>query len=285
MQVSENTEETRLATAIASLATGEFPNRLNAWLRACLPYDNITILAYFPNQPPVPMMFESHQPKVHENIDQIYLAGAYLLDPFHDLHLKKAPAGVYRLSDIAPDKFRRNQYYLEYYGNTTLVDELVFVAHPAPGISLHVCLGRDSISGRRFSARELANANRIAPLVNALAAAHWQDLTSDGESAAGGFIASLINATNRAHGIVLSPRQAEVAMLVLQGHSSVSIGLKLGISFQTVKVFRKQLYRKCRISSQAELFNLMLPILGSLSAKALVKKKKRSPREACLAKQ
>ena len=265
MQTSEGTKEALLATAIASLNTNDFPKRLNAWLQICLPYDNITILAYFQNQPPVPMMFISHQPKVHENIDHIYLAGAYLLDPFYDLHINNAPAGVYRLSDIAPDNFRRNQYFLEYYRNTTMVDEIAFISYPSPGISLHVCLGRDSNSNKRFTMRELANAHRIAPLVTALTCAHWKDLMAEGEMAEGEFVASLIRATNHVHGISLSPRQAEVAMLVLQGHSSVSIGLRLGISYQTVKVFRKQLYRKCNISSQAELFNLMLPILGSLS--------------------
>ena len=50
---------------------------------------------------------------------------------------------------------------------------------------------------------------------------------------------------------------------MLKGNSSVSIGLKLGVSPQTVKVFRKQLYRKCDISSQAELFTMLLPLLGS----------------------
>lgn len=266
MQNCPDSQETLLAIAISGLGTDDFPGFLNSWLRICLPYDNITILAYFQNQSPVPLMFESSQPKVHENISQVYLTGAYLLDPFHDLHLRKAPAGVYRLSDIAPDKFRVHQYFLEYYDNTTLVDEVAFVAYPAPGTSLHVCLGRDSNSNKRFTAKEMANARQIAPLVTSLTSAHWKDLTSEGEVTKDGFVASLIRAARRTHGISLSLRQAEVAMLVLQGHSSVSIGLKLGISFQTVKVFRKQLYRKCRISSQAELFSLMLPILGSLSA-------------------
>ena len=75
-------------------------------------------------------------------------------------------------------------------------------------------------------------------------------------------VARLIEALETAHDVRLSKRQAEVALLILRGHSSVSIGLRLGISPQTVKVFRKQLYRKCRISSQAELFNLLLPLLG-----------------------
>jgi len=49
--------------------------------------------------------------------------------------------------------------------------------------------------------------------------------------------------------------------LILRGHSTMSIGLRLGLSPQTVKVFRKQLYSRCTISSQAELFALMLPLL------------------------
>lgn len=265
MHVLDQTEETQLAAAIVDLNNTTFPSLLNAWLKTCLSYDNITILAYFPNQSPVSMMIENRQPKVHENIKDVYLVGAYLLDPFHDLHINQAPAGVYRLSDIAPDKFRGNQYFLEYYKNTTMVDEVAFVSYPAPGISLHVCLGRDSFSNKRFAARDLATIQRIAPLVTSLTSVHWKDLAAKGASTEDEFVFSLIQATERAHGISLSPRQAEVAMLVLKGHSSVSIGLKLGISFQTVKVFRKQLYRKCRISSQAELFSLMIPILGLLA--------------------
>jgi len=260
-----HSEETLLAAAIADLGSGRFPISLNAWLKSCVAYDNITILAYFPNQPPTPVMFESQQPKVHENINEIYLGGAYLLDPFHDLHAKNAPSGLYRLSDIAPDKFHKNQYFLEYYRRTTIVDEVAFVSHPSPGISLHVCLGRDSFSNRRFSSRNLANAQRIAPIVNILTAKHWKDLAASSSAAKGGFVAALINAVNQALEIQLTPRQAEVAILILQGHSSVSIGLKLEISYQTVKVFRKQLYQKCAISSQAELFNLVLPLLGPLS--------------------
>jgi len=265
MQVSVYSEETLLATAINNLNSNLFPENLNAWLKSCLPYDNITILAYFPNQSPISVMFENSRPTVHKNFNEIYLAGAYLLDPFHDLHLKNAAPGVYRLGDIAPDNFHRNPYFLEYYGSTTMVDEFAFVSHPSPGISLHVCLGRDANSNRRFSSREIAIAHRIAPIVDSLTTRHWKNLTAENNEVGGEYITALVYSLNQSLGIQLTPRQAEVALLVLQGHSSVSIGLKLGISYQTVKVFRKQLYRKCAISSQAELFKLMLPILGSLS--------------------
>ncbi len=137
------------------------------------------------------------------------------------------------------------------------------IAYPSPGVSLHVCLGRDDLSKQRFTSKEIITAKRIAPIVTALCESHWQNLTSEGEYAEGEITSDLIETLKRVHGISLSPRQAEIAMLILQGHSSPSIGLRLGISFQTVKVFRKQLYKKCNISSQAELFTLMLPMLGT----------------------
>ena len=64
------------------------------------------------------------------------------------------------LADIAPDAFHRSRYYLEYYRQTTILDELTFIAYPAAGVSLHVCLGRDAASGRPFGAREVEACQR-----------------------------------------------------------------------------------------------------------------------------
>ncbi|MFV2034755.1 MAG: helix-turn-helix transcriptional regulator [Halocynthiibacter sp.] len=257
-----------LAAVISGLRSPGFARDLQNWLQACLAHDNITTLAYFKGSPPTPLITQSRHPKVHENINDVYLTGAYLLDPFHDLHLRGAAAGVYRLSEIAPDQFHRNRYFLDYYRNTTMVDEIAFVCYPAPGVSVHLCLGRDSNSNRRFSAGDIATARRIAPIVLSLSESHWQNLAPGQEHAESDITQNLMAVMKRNLGIALSPRQAEVAMMILRGHSSVSAGLRLGISYQTVKVFRKQIYRKCGISSQAELFSLMLPMLGALSPPA-----------------
>lgn len=56
----------------------------------------------------------------------------------------------------------------------------------------------------------------------------------------------------------LTAREQEVVQLVLVGHSSNAISLKLGISLTTVKTHRRNIYTKLQISSQAELFNLFL---------------------------
>ncbi len=254
--------ETLLAGAISGLSTDGFEAALCAWLSSSVDHDNITALAYFPDRAPVGLITKGKSPVVHADFKRLYLTHAYLLDPYYGLHVEQAPPGLYRMGDIAPDQFKRNEYYRDFYSKTTMLDEIAFVSYPAKGVSLHICLGRDACSRQRFSKRDLTAAHSIVPLVDVLSREHWKDLTSEGEHTTTDTISSLITALRKSRDISLSPRQAEVALLILRGHSSVSIGLQLGISPQTVKVFRKQLYKKCLISSQAELFSLLVPLLG-----------------------
>ncbi len=56
----------------------------------------------------------------------------------------------------------------------------------------------------------------------------------------------------------LTDREREVVQLILVGHNSNSIALKLSVSLSTVKTHRRNIYSKLQISSQAELFSLFL---------------------------
>lgn len=254
-------QEEYLAAAFTNVDTSDFEMRVSEWLTSVIPHDNIVFLAYYQDRRPTLLMSNSSNPKVHADLDKAYIAGVYLLDPFHELHINKVARGVYRLRDVAPDRFHLNQYYIEYYRNTTLVDEIAFVSYPSDGVSIQVCLGRDSNSNKKFSAKTLNDARQIAPIVSAMVEKHWRNLDTTGEYTEIETTNSLIASVKEIYEIQLSPRQAEVAMLVLRGHSSESIGLRLNIKTSTVKVFRKQLYKKCEISSQAELFKKFMPLL------------------------
>lgn len=255
-----NLAESRLAEVISRIGRGRFEAALWDLFLALTRPDNLIILAYRDSGPPTVLYRRFGNPQVFSELDQTYVAGAFRLDPFFDLHLQRAPDGAYRLRDIAPDAFHRSRYFIEYYDQTTLVDEITFVVWPAQGVSLNLCIGRDATSGRVFSASEMETCQRLAPVITALTRAHWQGL-SESAGPAENTAAVLALAARRRRGIALSPRQAEVALLILRGHSTMSIGLRLGVSPQTVKVFRKQLYARCGISSQAELFAMMLPLL------------------------
>ena len=262
MRSLPNSTEALLGEAISTLGTNAFAPALWVWLHRSFESDNTTILAYFQSRRPEILYCRAELPSVHENIEKDYISGAYLLDPFHDLHMQRVPEGLYRLRDFAPDQFHRNEYYSCYYRRTTLIDEIAYVAYPADGVSVHVCLGRDASSGRIFSPCDLASAQKICAIACSLIKKQWNSLTSSGNYSDETLVDRVRKRLDECHGISLSPRQSEVAALILRGHSSVSIGLNLQISPQTVKVFRKQLYRKCGISSQGELFSLVMPLLA-----------------------
>lgn len=255
-----NSAESLLADCLRKLGNPGFEASLWHLFRRVAAPDNLLVLAYRDTGPPQVLYSHALQGEVFAQLEATYLAGAYQLDPFYDMHLTRVSAGAYRLREVAPDAFQRSRYFIEYYDQTTLIDEVTFVAYPVNGVSLNICLGRDTSSAQPFLPREVEVCQRIAPIVCALAETHWGGLAS-ASGPADDLSAALARTIKTAHNIHLSPRQAAVALLILRGHSTASIALRLGVSAQTIKVFRKQLYGRCHISSQAELFALMLPLL------------------------
>lgn len=263
-----NTAEVALADAIRLAGNQGFEASLTGFLRRVIACNNIVFIVYRRAAAPDILYSQADDPVVFRNLYRVYVPGAYLLDPYHDLHVNRIAPSAYRLLDIAPDQFQRSQYYLDYYRQTTLIDELTFVSYPDADSTLNICLGRDASAPRPFSTRAREVAVRIAPVVAALADRHLREYRS-GPTSGGGPpspqadepVERLRGLLAERHTIRLSPRQAQVSLLILQGHSSVSIGLRLGVSAQTVKVFRRQIYTRCGISSQAELFALLLPLL------------------------
>lgn len=252
--------DSEIAAAIRDLGEPGFCATLAALFQVAAQPDNLIYLVYRGSSPPKILFTQSIAPTVFAEMETTYLPGAYRLDPYFDLHLAGTPDGAYRMSDIAPDAFQRSRYFIEYYETTTLIDEIVFSCRLGGGMTVNLCLGRDATSGRRFTATEVSACQRLAPVISALAQRQWRDLP-DTIPTAEDTVDLLIRATRSQHGFSLTARQAEVAILILRGHSSASIGLRMGVSPKTVKVFRRQLYSRCGISSQAELFALMLPIL------------------------
>lgn len=268
MDALPNGAETALAETISRVGGAGFEASLGRFLRRSIACNNVVIIAYHRATLPEVIYEQADDPIVFKDLHRLYVAGAYLLDPYHDLHVNRIAPGAYRLIDIAPDQFQRSQYYLDYYRQTTLADELTFVSYPDDDTTLTVCLGRDASMPRPFGAQAREVASRIGPVVIALADRHWHEVRAAPASTAPQVVIATDEPPERLrrvlverHGIRLSQRQAQVALLILQGHSSVSIGLRLGVSAQTVKVFRRQIHARCGISSQAELFALLLPLL------------------------
>ncbi|MCO4316251.1 LuxR C-terminal-related transcriptional regulator [Phyllobacterium sp. 21LDTY02-6] len=256
-----------LARAIDSVGKADFYEKLEVYLRQCMDFDNIVVIIFDGTQTPSVRFRRIYGPDVFQYIESDYLTGAYVLDPIYHFHLERGKSGIYRLLDVAPDQFKRSRYYEWYYGRIGITDEISIVMTIGRNMTATISMGKDGSSGDMFSSKADAVLRKHQPVIMALLKAH---LTPSVEASVRtkpelSLTESLINAMRTRFAVNLSHRQAEVALLILRGHSSPSIGLNLDISPQTVKVFRKQLYRKCNLSSQAELFALMMPIFEQLT--------------------
>ena len=197
-------------------------------LRLEIDFDNYLNIAYFDEQQPTVLYRSSQSKHVYAEMDSRYVTSLYLLDPFYTAHLGKIPVGAYRLLDLAPDKFRTTSYYLEYYRKTTLIDEIAFFAYVTNGWTINICIGRDETSKKTFRKIDRENALKIAPTVAAFLERHFAISPIAPREVSSRIDAGLISRLEEIHGIKITPRQAQVAVLLLRGHSSKSIRARIG---------------------------------------------------------
>lgn len=258
-----------LAQLLSQIGTPDFARCLANSCQLASPYDSTHITAFSRGQRPTQIYH--NLPEEHAKAANApYFAGAYLLDPFYALYQNRAPSAVYRLKDVAPDKFYSSEYYRSYYANTQLQDEAALLIEVNAGLHILISLGaRDS--DHVASSGQFAKLQLVTPVLMAACRQHFSNLEqapvpttetaleSSGDSTLG---TSLDLAFRNFGKDFLSTRECEVVQLILKGHSSKSIARLLEISEDTVKVHRKRFHAKLEISSQAELFSLFLEAIA-----------------------
>ncbi len=188
-----------------------------------------------------------------------YLSGFYLLDPFYGACVEQVESGCYGLFEVAPDHFEVSEYYQSFYRHSHLEDELNYILQVAPGQSLAVSLAfTDKLDGQSRTRFGL-----ITPWVLAVLGKHFAGL----DSRAGRFeniLEQRIHAAlNNFGSSLLTERECRIAQLILRGHSTRSLAERLGVSEDTIKSHRKNVYVKLDIGTQSELFSLFIDALAN----------------------
>ena len=198
-----------------------------------------------------------------------YQEGPYLLDPFYQVYADRMEAGLYRMREIAPDRFYHSEYYRSYYRRTGLAEEIGFLVSLPHDMKLVISLMRAGTSAP-FSDRDMNKLRRMEPIVHATAARHWRNLghlqprEAKRTTAGPGLNLQVTSAFENFGEGVLTRREREVVRMVLRGHSSNSIGRQFYITTGTVKIHRKNIYAKLGISSQSELFSRFISYLSDI---------------------
>lgn len=111
------------------------------------------------------------------------------------------------------------------------------------------------MSQGRFSAAQRQRLQAIAPAIAASIARHFQCGVAPDQT-----LAALFATCAPLAG--LTPREQEVCRRILSGFSSEAISQELGISLHSTLTYRKRAYERLGISSQNELFSIVLGLLS-----------------------
>lgn len=243
-----------LAFAIRRVGQADFPAALGKALQSMASFTMINAFGYRGAAAPIDL-YNQPPPHLATVIVDAYLSGAYQLDPFFAAVQSGGDGLFLSMQAIAPDRFTHSEYFNKHYRQAELLDEVGYVLRLKDGLIGVLSLTRKT-GQPRFNRADLTALEAVAPLVCCLGEQHWNSLLGSTLPAAD----TPAPALHRLGGpdAALTPREAEIVRLILRGHSTESIGLHLSISQETVKVHRKNLYKKLKISTQAELFALFI---------------------------
>jgi len=267
---------TKLAAAIDKSSDDDCLDLLLGAIGCLLPYDMAMVFTYNRNARPVLIHDTFCDPEAKNGLIN-YVNSTYVLNPAYNAFRRGLEPGVYRITDVAPDDYFSSEHFRNFRAKHSRKEEIgyitdgwprgmeeIFLAVELPhGELAEICLLR-TVSGGGFSESGIADLKMIEPMLGAVFRRHWEGRNRNAEPAEAPVSIEELFATF--DGDRLSPREREVAELILKGHSGHSIGDHLGISITTVKTHRQNLYSKLGIASQNELFSLFLKSIPPLAA-------------------
>jgi DNA-binding CsgD family transcriptional regulator len=200
---------------------------------------------------------------------QNYVKSTYVLNPLYNAYRVGLKTGVYRLRDLAPDGPVERASSRKYKICATSAEEIGYLTEGWPPGCEELCIAMELPGGEcaeltlsrqapqgGFSDEDIQRVSPVIPFLSAAIRRYWRHARLMYPSR-GPDISS--HGAPRAFGRnFLSPRERELAQLLLRGHSTASVGQRLGISTTTVKTHRKNLYSKLGIATQSEFFSLFL---------------------------
>lgn len=248
------------ARLFSSVGTDRYYGAMIESIRRFVEFDFFAVVHYPREGAPVLLndnLFAATSPEIIAG----YKAGTYLLDPVYVACRHGSVSGVHRQVDLAPDNFSQSEFYCsgQLYPCVSdqanaLAEEIVYIFRMPEEACLVLSLMRDKLHDR-FDTAEFQRLSMFEPLIRETVAKHWPYSQHEKDrveprKAAGELEKAFSDFAKDA----LSSREQMVVSLLLRGHSTLSIAHNLCIAEGTVKIHRKHIYEKLRISSQAQLF-------------------------------
>ena len=241
-----------LMQLVPQIGSDTFPQSLIEVIKRFVPADEMALILY--EDKPVFLASEKIDQIGSQSID-MYLAGAYLLDPFYRASVELSQSQFFTYDELVPDGFRDSEFYRQYLVKIGHEDECGYLIIFPAGQFLHISIGHGFSSAARLTPSERKLLSVMTPIIDMLCQQHWGDLLAKPLNR------QLDQALTNFGSSKLTDREGTVIRMVLQGYSPTAIAEKLYISQGTVRVHLRNSYKKLDIGSQVDLHNLFMGAL------------------------
>jgi DNA-binding CsgD family transcriptional regulator len=261
-----------LARAIDCVDHSDCPRHLVAAIGALADFDLALCVVHQLGAQPT-LIYDTFRDKTARLGLANYLENTYVLNPVYAAHRNGLRQGVYRIGELAPDAYLNSEHYRAFKVKRMASEEIGYVTENWPSGMEELVLAIDLPEGRLGEislsrAASLGGFDDCAigilrgqmPVIGSVFRLFLRQ--SLAQTPAPMQVTSVEDLLDRFGTVRLSPREREVAQLILKGHSGTSIAARLGISETTVKSHRQNLYAKLGIGSQFELFSEFLKSLS-----------------------
>jgi DNA-binding CsgD family transcriptional regulator len=148
-----------------------------------------------------------------------------------------------------------DNYRKLFFDDAKIVDKMA-TAFWVDGTCFYVNCYRTVDQGR-FTPSQTARLARLVPALTAIIARHCQ---AEDIAGTANKLKTLFATADRF--VALTPREKEVCLRILSGYGSQAISAELGVSLHSTFTYRKRAYEKLGISSQNELFAIVLGLMA-----------------------
>lgn len=243
-----------LAPMVLAIGRASFPHALIDTLRDVANVGHAMVFA-FEDEASARCVLGAGNIGIGPGLGAAYAEHFYMADPNREAILEHRSA---QQPIVLPNFARRmytDSYRKLFFDDAEIVDK-VAAAFWVDRTCFYVNFYRTVEQGV-FTRSETARLAKLVPALTAIVARHCQ--ADDAESLTSK-LATLFATTNRL--AALTPREKEVCLRILSGYSSEAISSELGVSLHSTLTYRKRAYEKLGISSQNELFGIVLGLMA-----------------------
>ncbi|NYT67582.1 helix-turn-helix domain-containing protein [Pusillimonas noertemannii] len=205
---------------------------------------------------PVFLAGDISPPRVSSNLEQIFCERYFRLDPNLTTIQNFNPHDSFRIARFDVRTLPSSQYRSVFWQRQGYGDKCSLIFYREGRV--FYCNFYRAINTEHFSKSEYQLIERLAPLLSSLISHHYRLTKTEQLSKVIAYAERsqqpAQHDTKKSGPVTLSPRENMVLQLLLTGLNNEAIALDQKLSINTVKVYRKRLYKKLGVTSLNELY-------------------------------